>query len=157
MIYEILYIIPAKYSEKEIPGITDSVDKLFEKHGAKSEKKQNLGKIKFAYPIKRVTHGTYILNYLTVDGEMVKKIDEELRLADEVLRHIIVKREDIPEYDIVLTEYKAPLASSGKRVKQPKAAEPMSEQIAEEETASVEDLHAKVDEMLEDDKVEGEE
>lgn len=116
MIYEIMYIVPSMFSDTEIDGITKTVNAYYEKHGAEVKKTENLGKLKLAYTIKGVTHGTYILNFIEAAGESVAKIDQELRLAEQVLRHLVVKREDgIPTYPITLVPYQAPVAATGKR------------------------------------------
>lgn len=157
MIYEIMYIIPSKYSDSEIEGIQKEVKALYEKHGAELKQEKNLGKIKFAYEIKNFSHGTYILSYVEAGAQAVSKIDTELRLADQVLRHIIVKREDgIPTYDIELVQYQAPINSAGKRVK-PKKVVAEAVDKSDEKEISVDDLNEKLDEILEDDIVEGEE
>jgi small subunit ribosomal protein S6 len=156
MIYEIMYIIPSKYSDSEIEGVNKTVAGFFEKHGAKVEQTKNLGKLKFAYPIKKVTHGTYILAFIEAEGSAIDPIDQELRLSDEVLRHITIKREKgIPTHEFTLSAYVAPLTPEGQRTRtkveaskpkvQPKveAAEPLSEKQLDE----------KLDEILDDDKV----
>jgi small subunit ribosomal protein S6 len=153
MIYEIMYIIPSKYSDSEIGGIQTKVQDLLKKHDAKIEKELNLGKIKFAYPIKRVTHGTYILLFVEVEGEKIQAIDAALRLEAEVLRHLIVKREEgIPEYDIQLTPYTAPITPEGKRVK--RAESTQTSEAVPEKQVSKEEIEEKLDEMLEDDTLE---
>lgn len=156
MIYEIMYIIPSKFSDSEIEGITETVKGLYTKHGAEAKETRNLGKLKFAYTIKGFTHGTYILNFVEAEGEAVQKIDQELRLADEVLRHIIVKREKgIPEYDILLVQYQDPITPEGKRVAPADAPEAKATNSQEElSEVNVEEINEKLDEMLEDDTVE---
>lgn len=159
MIYEIMYIIPSKFSDTEIDGISKTVNGLYEKHGAKVEKTMNLGKLKFAYTIKGVTHGTYVLNYIEAEGGAVAKIDQELRLADQVLRHIIVKREEgIPTYEIKLAQYQEPISPTGKRTSSKKGAEAEAgdKPAATEAPAevSVEKINEKLDEMLGSDTIE---
>jgi len=154
MLYEIMYIIPAKYSDSEIEGMTKTVSLLLEKHGAEIKKTMNLGKLKFAYSIKKQTHGTYILNFIEVDGSALSKIDAELRLADEVLRHITIRRESgIPEHEIVLTPYVAPITPEGKRVvkKTRQTKESPTVLTAPAENVSAEEIKKKLDEILDDD------
>jgi small subunit ribosomal protein S6 len=155
MIYEIMYIVPSKYSDSEIEGIQKEVQGLFTKHNAKLEKEMNLGKLKFAYPIKKNTHGTYILSFVEVEGDDINKIDAALRLQGEVLRHLIVKRpEGIPSYDIELTPYVAPISTEGKRVKRAEATATEEESEAPKKAVSKEEIQEQLDEMLEDDTVE---
>lgn len=152
MIYEIMYIIPSKFSDSEIDGIIERVATMLEKSGAKIQESQNLGKLKLAYPIKKIRHGTYVLLY--VDGEELdlKKIDQDFRLSDDVLRHMVIKRPDgLPsaKFRFRPTSYQEPLTSEGKRTtrqipRKPKAQEPA-------EPLSTEELDKKLDKILETD------
>ena len=159
MTYELLYIVPSKFSETEIADVTKIVEGLLTKHEAKVLKTENLGKIKFAYPIKKFTHGTYILTYIEVAGEKIKDLDLELKLASEVLRHVFVKREKgIPEFEFKVSSYVAPLTSEGKRATAPSIMQPKPEAPkrveAKAEPVSEEKLEEKLDEILEGDIVE---
>lgn len=154
MIYELLYILPSQYSETEIEGANKVVAALLKKAGAKIEKTESLGKIKFAYPIKKVKHGTYILNYFTIeDNENLKKLDTDLKHSEEVLRHIFVKREDgIPTHEVQLNSYQEPLTPEGKRSakEQPPKLVRKQAPVATEKLSTAE-LDKKLDEILESD------
>lgn len=152
MIYEIMYIVPSRYSETEVEGAMQAVQGYIEKHGGKVEKADNLGRMKFAYPIKKNTHGTYVLMYTELEGEAVAKIDTELRLADEVLRHLIVKREKgIPTFEWKMTQYQAPITAEGKRAAKlkvaPKSDAPKAPAV-KAEPLSEEEIDKKIDEVL---------
>jgi small subunit ribosomal protein S6 len=161
MIYEILYIVPSKFSDSEIDGVTKTVDGLFAKHGAKAVKTENLGKLKFAYPIKKFTHGTYVLTYVESEGTAVSAIDLELKLASEVLRHVIVKREEgIPTFEYKLSSYVAPITPEGRRATgAPEAVVPSKKAPAVAKSAPAdivtsETVDEKLDDILGDDTVE---
>ena len=148
-----MYIIPSKYSETEIEVVTKTVSEQLEKRGAKTVKTQNLGKQKFAYPIKKNTHGTYILSYVEMEGEHVAQVDADLRLEEGVLRHILIKREDgIPEYEVKLSAYTAPITPEGKRATKKKAVVADQPKVeAPQEKISKEEIEQKLDEILDDD------
>jgi len=156
MIYEILYIIPSRFSETEIDGVVKQVEEVLQKHEAKLEKTENLGKIKLAYPIKKERYGTYILAYATMEPDAILKIDTDLRLKDEVLRHILVKREDgIPTVPFKMVGYEAPITAEGKRihkkmvVEAPKRPAP----VPPGEKLSMDDIDKKVDSILKDENL----
>ncbi|PIY78629.1 MAG: 30S ribosomal protein S6, partial [Parcubacteria group bacterium CG_4_10_14_0_8_um_filter_35_7] len=50
MHYELLYIIPAKYSEKELQPVINQVIPLIKKAGGEILRDDNLGRKKLAYP-----------------------------------------------------------------------------------------------------------
>lgn len=157
MIYEILYIIPSKFSDSEIEGVQGRVNAILEKNEAKVERTDNLGKIKLAYSIKKEKHGTYILNFIEVAGANIAKIDQDLRLHDEVLRHVIVKREKgIPLKTSEISTYVEPITSEGKRMVKEKKKEPVrTETQKPQEKISTKELDKKLDEILESDIVSG--
>ncbi len=88
-IYELLYIIPSKYTEKETDGITKEVET------AVTEAKINIIESKppekraMAYPVGRSHFGIYCLLKIAGDGDSINKLDEKLRLMPEIARHQI--------------------------------------------------------------------
>lgn len=157
MIYEILAILPAKFADTEIDAVAERVAKQLEAAGAKIEKTENLGKLKLAYPVDHVRYGTYVLFYVEAMQESMKKIDQDLRLADEVLRHmIVVHPEGIPARTPKPTSYVAPLNSEGRRSNEKSDERPAVRHIvptatAEEKPLSTQELDKKLDEILDSD------
>ena len=164
--YELLYIVSAQYTDKEVEGIQKLVSDLLEKSGGKVVSQQNLGKIKLAYPIKKQRHGTYILVYFDAEPNTVKETNRLLGLMDEVLRHTMLARpHGAEERKFEISSYIAPLTEEGKRVeiKQTKIERPkidVQEELApptpsintaEESKMSIEELDEKLDKILEGD------
>lgn len=153
MIYEILYIIPSKFSDSEIDGVIERTTKSLQDAGTKVQQTKNLGKIKLAYPIKKVTHGTYVLSYFEHDGTNLQKIDQNFKLSDDILRHTVVKHEHgIPAGDFEMTSYQEPLTPEGKRTapKKEKKVQVVAKP-ADEGKMSVDDLDKQLDEILDTD------
>lgn len=101
--YELLYIIPATYTDDDVGGVENTVKALLEKHGATIDSTTRLGKLRFAYPIKNVRYGHYVLVRFSSEGAAVKAIEEALRIANEVLRHIILRADEAggEKFDLV--------------------------------------------------------
>ena len=90
--YELLYIIPAKYTEPEIDALMEKVKGVVSAAGGNVSEMHNLGKRKLAYPISHVRHGNYILVYFEAETDHVTKLNDILRLSTDFLRHLIVIR-----------------------------------------------------------------
>lgn len=158
MIYEILAILPSKYSDTEIEGVIRNTNTLLENAGAKVAKAEVLGKLKLAYPVKQNRHGVYVLTFVEADGTVMAKVDQDLRLSDDVVRHVIVKREEgIPSVTFRPTSYQPPLTSEGKRASatedrpaRSKTHAPAAEE-GEKKKITVEELDRKLDEILDTD------
>lgn len=160
--YELLYIIPTTYTDDETGGIETKVSTILEKDGASIDNVTRLGKLKFAYPIKRQRHGHYVLVYFTAPSEKVRKIDEHLRFTEEVLRHLIVKAEETdPKFDLVQfqevnIEAKEEAKRKRKQDAKKKAEEERAQRIEEEKAEekkpiSEEEVDKKIESALKED------
>lgn len=101
--YELLYIISASFTDEEMGAVEGRVKALLEKNGATVNTVTRLGKFRLAYPIKHVRHGHYVLVRFAADTQAMAKIDEALRISNDVLRHLIVHAEDAgsEKFDLV--------------------------------------------------------
>lgn len=155
MIYEIMTVVPSKFAENEMDNVTAEIVKTIEAGGGKIEKTVNHGKIKLAYPIDHQRYGTYVLFYVSAEKESVAKIEQNLRLADEVLRHTVVARpEGVPTGAYKLVSYQPPLSPEGRRAGDREERAPREEKrSAPEEGAkmSTEELSNKLDQILDSD------
>ncbi len=94
MQYELLYIVPSTFTDEDVARIEGNVKTLLEKYGATLTDTKRLGKFRFAYPIKNVRHGHYVLVQFETATDTVAKIEEALRISTEVLRHLIVRADE---------------------------------------------------------------
>lgn len=90
--YELLYLVGANYTEEELVPLKEKVKQLVKKFEGEITLEDSLGKKKLAYPINKDNQGHYLLYEFDLDGEKLKDLDKELKLTNEVMRHIIVKR-----------------------------------------------------------------
>jgi small subunit ribosomal protein S6 len=119
--YELFYIIGTQYTDDEIGGVQTKIASMLEEAGAKILKNENLGKIRLAYPIKKIRHGSYILVYFDAEGSVITDVNRRLGLADEVLRHTILERpKDALERTFELSSYIAPLSEEAKSERESK-------------------------------------
>lgn len=143
--YELLYIIPAIYTEDELQKIIAKIEALIKNEGAEITKSAVAGKIKFAYPIKAHALGYYILANFNAEGENLKKINRALQLEKDVLRHMVTLAPKA-KAEVKIKEY-AEVDPSEKRtyVKQVAA--------REKDKIKLEDIDKKLDVLLEKDIV----
>lgn len=111
--YELLYIIANKYSEDELPAIQDKVKKLIEAAGGQISLTDNWGKRRLAYPIKHWRHGYYQLLRFTLPGDKLNKINQALRLDEQILRHQFIKDDprNLPASQVLTNRNKAAAAA----------------------------------------------
>ncbi len=166
MMYELLYIVPSRFADTEVATVQKQIDSLIEAAGGKVVKEHNLGKIRLAYPIKTVRHGTYILTYFTAEPSVAVTLDAQLRLTDEVLRHTLlkaVKGAETRTYE--LQSYVAPLSEEDEAAHEARAPRPAPRMPvsapapvqaampapADAKPMSIEELDKKLDEILDED------
>jgi len=88
--YEILFIVPNKFTEDEAKKIATKVDAMIVETEGKVTFSEFWGKKKLAYKIKNNEYGYYGLFEFDLEKENLAKIDNNLRLSTEILRHQIV-------------------------------------------------------------------
>ncbi len=90
--YELLYLVPAPLTEKDLPNVSKKVKEIVEKLGGKISKEENLGNKKLAYPIKQIYRGFYLLLNFEIAPKKLKELDQKLKLMPEILRHLVTKK-----------------------------------------------------------------
>jgi small subunit ribosomal protein S6 len=157
--YELLYILPSRYTDVEVGEIQKKIDALLVQAGGTVTKEANLGKIRLAYPIKHARHGTYILVYFDAETEVARTLDAQLRLTDEVLRHILLsapkgaesQKWELQSYVAPLSEEETETRPVRSRVNLPPLHPPVSPRplMTSAKPMSLEELDKKLDEILE--------
>lgn len=147
--YELLFIVPNKFTEDESKEIAKKIKDAIIKSGGEITQSEAWGKKKLAYPIDGNINGYYSLLEFELATEHLAEIDKNLRLSNEVLRHQIVKK-------IVKTE--AQIAEEKKIAAKITAKTEAKEKAAEEKAKAsdvkkmdLKDLDEKLDKILETD------
>lgn len=93
MNYELVYILTPKFSEDEFKSKAKEILDLLKKAEAEVAKEDFWGKKELAYPIKHFEEGWYVLCEFSSEPERIKEIDKTLKLQEEIIRFLIVKKE----------------------------------------------------------------
>lgn len=105
MKYELVYILSPKILEKEVKDKSKKILELLKKAGSKVEKEDFWGRRQLAYPIRHFDQGFYILVEFSAEPRTIKEIDKALKLQEEIIRFLIVKKE---EKEALIVEEKKP-------------------------------------------------
>ncbi len=92
--YELLYIIPTSFTDEEVGTVETKISALITKLGATVEATKRLGKLRLAYAIKDQRHGHYVMTLFTADGSALAKMEENLRINNDILRHLILRADE---------------------------------------------------------------
>jgi len=148
--YELLYLVGANYTEEELVPIKEKIKETIKKLGGEITLEDSLGKKKLAYPIQTNYQGYYLLYEFDLSGEKLKELDKNLKLTNEILRHILVKKK--LETPSLLKTTAEKLKTTEKKMKEIKT-EPEKAPKAETDKGKIklEDLDQRLDEILEGD------
>jgi len=152
--YELLYILAAKYTDAEIVSLTEKIKGIVESLGGKVTETHDLGRRKLAYPIQHVRNGSYILVYFEADTENAAKLNDALRLSADILRHLIVKKDQYLTKIPSLVEVEERRGEDDERPRQmaPRAAA-IPQMAAAAKEISMEEIDEKLDKILTDEVV----
>ncbi|WP_025209194.1 30S ribosomal protein S6 [Hippea sp. KM1] len=98
--YELLYIVRPTMGEDELKAFINGVKERIEAEGGEILKNEVWQKRNLAYPIKKFKQGYYILVHYRSEAEVPKKIEEYLRIKEDVLRFLTtyMLKKDIKAY-----------------------------------------------------------
>lgn len=92
--YEVMVILEAALEESEVQAVINRSSEQLQSGGGTVNRVDKWGKRRFAYEIAKKTEGFYVLLDVTSEPEPMQELDRNLRLADNVLRHKIVRIPD---------------------------------------------------------------
>lgn len=147
--YELLYIIPNKFTEDEAVKINEKIKKLIVDNNGNITFSEVWGKKRLAYAIDHFDHGYYNLFEFDLDGKNLEKIDTDMRISNEVLRHQIVKKE-VKTSDQIKFDKKIAEKIAAKNIAKEKK-EKEHEKATDESKVKLEDLDKRLDKILETD------
>ena len=90
--YEVLYIVRADFDDEKVQDAVKRVNTLIERSGGTTERTNFWGKRKLAYEVKHQKEGSYVLQDFQLDPTRVPELEAGLKITEEVLRHLIVRK-----------------------------------------------------------------
>ena len=91
--YEMVLVInpDVEVAEEQSHPIVDKVVKLITAKGGTITDINKWGKRRLAYPIKTFREGEYYLTQFKMDPNMTHELEANLKLTEEVLRHLLIR------------------------------------------------------------------
>lgn len=91
--YEVVYILKSNVDEEKRTQLLDKFRGIIEADGA-IENVDEWGNRKLAYEINKINEGYYTLVNFSAGADVPKELDRNFKIADEVIRHMIIKIEE---------------------------------------------------------------
>jgi small subunit ribosomal protein S6 len=89
--YELVYIINPDVAEDALEAQVNGISQLITSRDGVIDSVDRWGKKKLAYPLKHYLEGNYILTKFKISPARLKEIETNLKISEEVLRHLLVK------------------------------------------------------------------
>ena len=92
--YELIFIVQPELSDEETKAVSDRYLQIITAQKGIIIKTEDWGKRRLAYDIKKQSRGTYVLVDFYGPGSMIREIERNLKIDDNILKFITVKTRD---------------------------------------------------------------
>ena len=92
--YELVFIVHPEVDGDDLTAVIEKVEGLVERNGGKVTRIEPWGLRRLAYPIQKQWEGQYVLMRLELEAQGVAGLERALGLAEQVMRHLIVRVEE---------------------------------------------------------------
>ena len=92
--YELVLVITPEATEEEFAARVDSVSQSITSRGGAVASVEPWGKKRLAYPINGFVEGNYVLLRCNLLPAMGRELEANLKIIEDVLRHLLVKIRD---------------------------------------------------------------
>lgn len=91
--YEIMFIIKSTLDDAQKEATVEAVKEIIATDGEVSNV-DVWGMRKLAYPIQKMNEGYYVVIEFKASTELPKELDRRLKISDNVIRHMIINKEE---------------------------------------------------------------
>ena len=89
--YEMVVVISPEVVDEALDNKIKSISQfIIDKGGVVSEVEQ-WGKRRLAYPVEHFMEGSYVLTRFKLEPVLSKELEKNLKMSEEVLRHLLIK------------------------------------------------------------------
>jgi small subunit ribosomal protein S6 len=94
--YELVVLVSPDVGDEGFPGTVERVTKFIQDRGGQIKNVDQWGRRRLAYQIRRFTEGFYAVTHFSLEPSEVRSLEGNLDLAEDVLRHLVVRHEEAP-------------------------------------------------------------
>lgn len=96
-LYESVFIMRQDISSSQAEALADEFAGIIDQHGGALKRREYWGLKSLAYRIRKNRKGHYVLFDLDAPSEAVQEMERNMRLSEDVLRHLTIRVEEIDE------------------------------------------------------------
>ena len=111
--YELMVIFDGDLDESTVAGVINTVTAQVTDAEGSVAKTEKWGRRRFAYEINHKTEGFYVVFEIEAEPGALDGVERNLRFADEVVRHKLIRLPDAEAYRRGLLGAPAPAVEAG--------------------------------------------
>lgn len=92
--YELAVVLSAKIEDDERAAAIEKIKDLIARLGGTVTDVEEWGKKRLAYEIQKMREGFYYFIHFDADSQIPAQLEERMRIAENVLRYLIVRPDD---------------------------------------------------------------
>ena len=92
--YELVYILNPEMADEAVETRVNGLSEFITSREGVIDGVDKWGKRKLAYPIKHFLEGNYILTKFKLSPARSKELESNLRISEDVIRHLLIKVEN---------------------------------------------------------------
>ncbi len=96
-LYECVLIARQDVSAPQVEGLADGFTKVIEDNGGQVTKREHWGLRSLTFRIKKNRKGHYVLLNIDAPAAAIHEMERQMRLSEDVLRHMVVRVEKLEE------------------------------------------------------------
>ena len=95
--YELMMVVP-QTDDEGLSATLERVNNDIGERGGTVVRQERWGGLRrLAYPINNHNEGSYVLTHLELDPERAGELEANLRVSENILRHLLLRIDSIPE------------------------------------------------------------
>lgn len=95
--YELVMVVDPEVGDEGLPSVVDRIHAFIQEQGGAIKNVDQWGRRRLAYPIRRKQEGYYVVTHFSLDPQAIRALEGTLELAEEVLRHLVTRLEEVVE------------------------------------------------------------
>ncbi|PTM56887.1 30S ribosomal protein S6 [Desmospora activa] len=95
--YELMYIVRPELDEEKLNSTREKVQGILSQNNGEAIEQEHFGKRRLAYLLDDYREGIYTVVTFHGDTDTVNELDRQLKLNDDVIRHMVINIDDKPE------------------------------------------------------------
>jgi small subunit ribosomal protein S6 len=93
--YELVMVVSPDGGDEGFTAAVERVNQFIQEHGGEVTNTDQWGRRKLAYPIGRYLEGFYAITHFRFEPREVRALEANLTFAEDVLRHLVVRMEEV--------------------------------------------------------------